>query len=325
MIKEPFYIFTFLVFVIIVWNFTLTTKESFGETSAAEACKTIASEADKIKAGFDGAAKVIGQISPFALIANAIKGGENNVDSETRNIIEENMSSETRMNITNECKNSSATMQLNEIDTSQCKYCQEHGCDASNITQENNAEAEQKCILASAVTSLMKQSDNIKAQALAQAIQKSQGLSSGDNASKGKSCNVIKKDMSQKQYIEVINKCTNEITTNQTNSLKNCGPMTNIVQRNVSKQLQTCITDGTVDAKAEQDSSTDATAKSKSDQTSVGFDPSQASLSSALVSCVCCLALAGVLVFAMQGGSSIKDYAQAYKEVAPDIKEMMKK
>lgn len=306
---EIIYVFIFAISIVFLLSYLSPNHSEQFEESAADACRKISSEADKIKAHWDGAATLAGQINPIALITNAIKGGDNKVDTETRNIIEENLSSDTRLNITNECSNASASMQSNVIDNTQCEYCQKNGCDVMNVVQQNVNESEQNCVLNSAVTSLMKQADNIKAQALAEAIQKSQGLASGSNSTSTRNCNIIKKDLSQKQYIDTINKCTNELASDQTNLLKNCGNATNVIQRNIIKKIQKCVSSSTTDSTIDQNSGTDLESNTKSDQTSTGIDPTAASIASVICFCSCSLLCVIVLVLASQNKDTVKDIA----------------
>lgn len=304
---ETVYVFIIAILIVILMKYFSPSKSENFEESAADACRTVSSEADKIMAHWDGVAKVAGQINPIALITKAIKGGDNNVDTETRNIIEENLSAETRLKITNECNNASASTQSNVIDNTQCEYCQKFGCDLMNVIQENSSETEQKCVLNSAVTSLMKQADSIKAQALAEAIQRSQGLASGNNSTSTRNCNVIKKDLSQKQYIDTMNKCTNQFASDQSNLLKNCGNVTNVVQRNIIKKIQQCVNSTTTDSTADQSSGTDIENSLKTDQTSTGIDPTAASIISIVSFCSCSIVLVIILVLASQNKQEIKE------------------
>lgn len=273
---EALYILVAAIVVVILSNFFARPREKFDGSqqseSAADACRTISSEADKIKAQLDGAAKLAGEINPLSSIIKAIKGGDNTVDSTTRNIIESNMSSKMRVKIANDCANSSATIQTNSLDTSNCEYCKKNGCSVSNVRQINSSELEQKCILSSAVQSLMEQTDSIQQKALAQAIQKTDGLLSGNNNNKTSNCNITRKDMSQQQYIEAIAKCANKVNVNQSNVIKNCGPVINVVQENISRQIQQCINDTTTNTQSKQDASSQQDAKSLVDQLTKGTD-----------------------------------------------------
>jgi hypothetical protein len=283
-----------------------TQKVEHLEESAADACKKISSDADKIKANWDGAAKVAGQLNPLALIVNGLKGGENNLDTETRNIINETITSDMKTKIDQACANTAANFQSNVIDTTKCEYCNRFGCDITNVQQLNASDVVQDCTLTSAVTALMKQGSDSNAQALAQAIQKSQGILSGNNTMTGDTCNVINKDISASTYLETIARCANEATSNQENILSNCGNATNVVQKNINKQIQDCIIGNVVDTSTDQTATTKVTSEVDSEQESTGIDTTV----SIIFSIVCCLSVCSIISVVLYGGSQSKQGKQ---------------
>ena len=276
------------------------------EESGAEACRKISSEADKIKEQWDGAAKTAANVFPWTAIANAIKGGDNTLDDETRNIINKTITSDMRTKIDQACANTSANMQSNVIDTTKCEYCNKFRCDISNVTQLNANDVVQDCTLTSAVTALMKQGSDTNAQALAQAIQKSQGLLSGDNAVTGDTCNVVNEDISASTYMETIARCANEATSNQSNILSNCGNATNVVQKNINKQIQDCIIGNVVEASTEQKTQTDTGSKIDSEQESTGVDMTV----SLIFSIISCLSVCSIISVVLYAGSQSKQGKQ---------------
>lgn len=302
-----FYVFCIVLILFYLFNRKPTaTVEHLSDApeSAAEACKKISSRAEEIKAVADGAAKMIDSVMGI-FSPNNYKGGDNTVNSTMRNIITTDMSKEFEAKIKNECSNSSASMQLNEIDFTKCKYCETHECSVTNVTQENINKSEQTCQLKAAIDVLMTKKDSVDAQAVAKVMQESEGLLSGNNSTSTENCNVIKKDMSTKEYLDLRSSCHNSISNNQKNSLKNCGPVSNVMQRNLNKQIQKCIMDSSVVSKTELESETKTSQEIDVTQKSIGLDM----MSIIILICSCCIccsvlsALSGVGAAMSQGGS----------------------
>jgi len=302
-----------LIIISIIFLFLFKNNKNVEhlEESAADACRKISSQADIIKAQWDGAAKVAGQLSPLALIVNAIKGGDNEVSSSVRNVLNESIRSDISTKIDQSCSNSSANMQSNIIDTTKCEYCNRFGCDINNVTQLNTNDVQQDCALTTAVTELMKQGSDTNAQTLAQAIQKSQGPLSGNNLMSGDTCNVVNKDISSSAYLEALARCANEATSNQSNILSNCGNATNVVQKNINKSIQDCMIGTVVDTTIGQTSTTDLETKIEAEQTAIGMDTTASIIASIISSSSICLVI-GLVLFAFSRSKQGKQMMSAY-------------
>jgi hypothetical protein len=291
------YIFIILAAVYLLFSQKRSYQviEGLEAPNAAELCREISSEADNITAGMNGAAKLIDAcLGPFS--PNNYKSGDNATEDKVRNIITSSINPETRTQITNDCNNLATSLQSNVIDNTACEYCKTNECSISNVTQENIKEAQQNCVLNSLVSTLMQTQNDIASQSLAEAVQKAQGLLSGDNTSSSENCNVVSTDMSPKSYLEILNRCANTSTGDQANTLRGCGSMTNIIQRNTVKDIQECVISNTasIDTKTSQKAETKS--ESKVDQSTEGFTVA-ASLGIGLSCCISCIVLSLVLGF----------------------------
>lgn len=254
--------------------------------SAAEACKQISSKAEEIEAHYKGLDDLATNFMAFANPKN-YKSGDNTSNDMMRNIINVNMSNNDITEMQNSCKNISSTMQLNEIDLTQCDYCQKNGCSVANVTQENISKSNQICGIQAAIDILRKKENSIESQALAETLQKAQGLMSGDNTSRKQNCNIVNQDMSSNQYFKTINDCANTFSGKQENRIKGCGPVLNVIQKNDNDNFQKCVMGATVSSKDEYTSKIKATSEAKSKQESEGLEIA-ASLG---ILCFCCISL----------------------------------
>lgn len=243
---------------------------ALGET-AKDACNRISSKAEEIEARYKGTKGVVdailGPLSP-----NNYKAGDNKTNDMVRNIVNTNLSSCDITKISNDCKNTSASVQINEIDTTQCKYCENNLCTLKDITQRNIAEASQTCTIQSAIETLLKKKSSVDSQALAQVLQKSQNPLSGGNDTKIENCNVLNADMSSVAYMEQRSECANNLAIDQKNSLKACGSAIDVIQENQFKSLQSCLMGTDVSKTEETKSDTKTKTETKTDQTSTGVD-----------------------------------------------------
>lgn len=259
--------------------------------SAAEACKKISSKADEIEATMKGTQGLLDAAwGPLNLFnPRAYKSGDNSSDNMVRNIINTDLSSNDIYNIENNCKNSSASTQFNRLDTSNCPYCQVNGCPAENIKQTNKYSAKSMCTLSSAIKALRSKTNSIDAQALAQVLQKAQGLMSGSNKSTNTNCNIINTNMSSNDYFKIINSCTNELSVDQANEIDSCGPVRNIIQENAFEQYNQCLQDSDLVVKEEVKSDTKVKSESKTEQYTSGLDMWGSLISIIICCCSCCI------------------------------------
>jgi hypothetical protein len=243
---------------------------ALGET-AREACNRISSRAEEIEAHYNGAKGVVdsilGPLSP-----NNYKAGDNSSNDMVRNIVNTNLSSCDITKISNDCKNTSTSVQVNEIDTTKCKYCENNLCTLKNITQRNIAEASQTCTIQSTIETLLKKKSSVDAQALAQVLQKAQNPMSGDNASSTENCNVLNADMSSVSYMEQRSECANNLAIDQENSLKACGSVIDVIQENQFKSLQNCLMGTDITKTEETESDTKIKSEKEVDQRTTGID-----------------------------------------------------
>lgn len=286
------YIFLLLILIFIISNSNSNT-ESFdgclnqtnaenqlaqlGQT-AKDACNRISSRAEEIEAQYEGAAKVV-DAAWGALSPKNWKAGDNKTTDMMRNIINTNMSDCDIKKVHNDCQNSSMSIQKNEIDNSRCKYCETNLCTIENVTQQNIAKISQTCTIQSAIETLLQKKNSVDAQALAKVLQKAQGILSGSNTYKKENCNIVNNDLSSVAYVEEISKCANNLKIDQDNSLKFCGNVTNVVQKNQFDAFQDCVMGSTI--KKTSDLTSDTKLKQQGDvsQESTGLDLS-ASLAS---------------------------------------------
>jgi hypothetical protein len=289
-------VYTFIILAAVYFLFFRKhVKEGFEAANAQEACNEISSKADEIAAAGKAASSVIDSVLGF-LSPNNYKSGDNETKNRVTNVMNTAISPEIKTKIVNECQNLSTSLQSNVIDNTACEYCKSHECTISNITQENIKEAEQNCMLNSVVTTLMQTQNDIASQALAEAIQKSQGILSGDNSSSSNTCNVVNTEISPKSYLEVLNKCANTSSSDQNNTLKGCGSMTNIIQRNVLKDIQKCVITNTTTQTEDTSNKTTTKTDIKSNQTSEGL-PAWASIASIFSICIASIVMSLVLGF----------------------------
>lgn len=244
------------IVIYLIYSITQKRKENYGDPSctpnpgiqsnmsqnAAEACRQISSKAQEIEAN----AKLIAgtlQNLPFVSLFNPsnYKAGDTTSNNMMRNIINTDLSSCEVTDISNTCNNSVNSIQSNSIDTSNCPYCQLHGCDVNNVTQTNTANFQNQCTINAAIDKLTQKTNSVDAQAMAQVLQKANGLMSGKDQSTNDNCNIINTDMHTTDWLKAKTTCVNNIVSEQLNNIKNCGPVTNVVQANTLNTLQECV------------------------------------------------------------------------------------
>lgn len=272
-------------------------------TTAKEACNRISSKAEEIEATYGGTANILKNLPIYALFnPNNYKSGESTTSDIARNIINTNLSECDIQKINNDCKNSSASVQLNEIDNTMCEYCKTHLCETSNITQENVSTINQLCLLQSAVETLSKKTDSTDAQALAKVLQKAEGLLSGDTTFRKENCNVLSTDLSSVKYLENNKSCANELTLDQKNSMKNCGNATNIIQRNQFKGYQKCLEKSSSFTDATFEKDTKIKTETEAEQVTTGVTPTTSIISSIVSGIVLGAAVSGIVLIATNKG-----------------------
>lgn len=262
--------------------------------TARDACNKISSRAQEIEAELGGAADIITSALAFLSPQN-YKSGDNTTDNVMRNIINTNLSSCDITKIENDCRNNTAVAQANILDNSGCKFCETNRCSVTDLTQTNNAEISQTCTIQSAIETLTKKTNSIDSQALAQVLQKADGLLSGSNTFSNENCNIVSTDMSSQDYLSKKSTCANELAVDQSNTIKFCGDIARTVQENSFKAFQTCT--GITNVTKETDTTAETTIETaiKAEQESVGFDIGMSAISGA----VCCssIVMVGIILY----------------------------
>jgi hypothetical protein len=267
------------------------------EDNAAEACKTISSEAENIKAAGNASAEILRNIPGVSLFnPNNYRAGDNTTIANMRNIITTNLSTCEQQKISSLCKQSTTASQSNKIDTTNCEYCNTHGCDIIGNTQTNTAVTAQTCELRVGISALLSKKNSVKAQALAKVLQEAEGLLSGSNEFKSENCNIIDKDMSTSKWLETKNECLTSSGLLQDNTLIGCGNIMNNLQTNTSETLQDCVQGTDIRSENTLKDSTDITQDIDSSQISSGLD-TMASIISSVVAAIsssffCCILIA---------------------------------
>lgn len=275
---------------------TAEQMAAMGDT-AEQACNKISSRAEEIEAHYNGIEGVMANLPGTALFnPNNYKSGENKAEELMRNIINVNMSSCDVTEIQNACSNSSATMQTNIIDNSKCKWCETHECNIDGVTQTNASTINQRCIVQTAIETLLKKKSSIDAQALAKVLQKADGLLSGDNTVKTEKCNVLNTDLSSQRYLESLATCSNELSLDQNNHILFCGGITNVVQDNQYDAFQDCLSTLGVQTTFDLEADTKIKQETGIEQESSGVTPLSSGIS-IVISCIICIMLSGVVAY----------------------------
>lgn len=219
--------------------------DKMGKT-AKDACNKISTEAENIAARMGGKQKTLetlGNIfNPVGALINPKnwKSGDNTVESDMRNIINNNLSSCDHTKIENSCKIRVSSNQINSVNTSDCPFCQKNGCPVRGVRQTNNVVLQNNCTISSIVDTLTQKKGNVEAQALAELLQEAQGTLSGDNSYKSDNCNVINNDMSSTTYLDQRASCVVENEINQQNIVSACGSVADVIQKNHFEALGEC-------------------------------------------------------------------------------------
>jgi len=303
--KNPIVIIIVLSIVLLILVYRgRTIRETMANMTgmnAAEACKKISSRAEEIEAHYNGIQGVIQAVQgPFN--PRNWSSGDNKTDDMMRNIINTDLSTEERTKIVSECSNSAAGVQSNIIDTSNCPFCQTNRCTISNVKQTNVQELQQTCNLQSMIQVLLTKTNSVDAQALAQTLQKAQGLMSGNNTASSQNCNVVNTDMSSERYLESLSSCSNNLKLDQTNKISFCGDINNVIQENQYKNFQNCLLENNAITQTTMEAQAKVKAESKKEQTTMGLDAT-ASIISAVVS-FCSLSIVLFVLVAASGMES---------------------
>lgn len=273
--------------------------------SAAEACKKISTEAENIKAHYDGAtgvADAIGSAFTFGLsrLGKDLKA-ENEIKEQARNILNVDLSSNDVMKISNDCTQSSSVRQINTLKWDPAclnnpiiaEGIANGSIKLKNIKQRNQAEQTQKCVMQSLIDTLSKKEANSKHLAALSVIQEAEGLMTENQTSKD-GCNVVNKDMSSNDYYENIQKCNQQAFADQTNEILACGGMEDITQENKATQRNECLMSAGVIKREEVKEQSENVSTTESKQKATGITP--AAIASSILSCLCCCSIISIIL-----------------------------
>lgn len=283
-----YYIIGFVIFLIIVFLVKRQTKENFDPNNAADMCKKISSKSDEINAACGGISNVIEKALGWMSPGNY--SSKNQTDNLTRNIINDSLSVSDITKINSTCENTSTVVQSNIINTSECAYCIQHGCDISGVNQSNKSTANQTCKITIALELLLKKSSDSNALALAKSLQDAQGLLTS-NKSSTDVCNILNTDVTYESYTETLSKCSNTYSLSQDNFVGSCGKVTNLIQQNTADQFQECVLGVGITKDTAIASKVAAKSDISMDQKSSGITTASI-ISSVLCSCVVSIVIA---------------------------------
>lgn len=214
-------------------------------SSCQDACNRIASRAEQIKSKYPDMPGIV-NAALTALNPTNYKAGDNNSQDIIRNIVNINLSSCDITKISTDCVNSASTIQpdqINTSDASQCRACQNKPPFCSNVSsidQNSITKISQTCSIQSAIETLLKKTSSIDAQALAIVLQEAEANLIGTTYQK-KNCDIIDNQVPISTYLNGNAACANTMTIDQNNSLKFCGNVAGIVQKNQFDSLQQCL------------------------------------------------------------------------------------
>lgn len=225
------------------------------------------------------------QIEEKVKTANAwLPGGQSLPTAKGINQMIENKISQTRQTeIEEKCSSSISYALSNVIDNLKCPVCNDghiydkkgkfvgripdaelkilnkgkvsNTCNVKDVTQMNSVSTQNKCVINTMISELMKAKDDIEAQAAARAMQ---GLPEvkDDNDNNDYKCQAVKQDITQNEYLESISKCVQDALSIQENVFHHCGNASDIVQKNLSTTLKECVLSTTQKSEMTVDSST---------------------------------------------------------------------
>jgi hypothetical protein len=220
----------------------ILTEYATPTDNARTACDRVSTRAENLKEEAKGRENLVNGILGW-LTPNNLAAGENKVIDSVRNIIERNLSTCDIKNINQSCGNTSTVVQSNVLDNSECSYCKDNPskCLYENVNQINDSTIKQICTMNAVITHLATKKNDVDALALTKILQETSGLLSGNNEVQTEKCNVVRDDMSSKQYSDIRQDCLQQAAVKQENIIKACGVLKNVTQKNISDLNQECV------------------------------------------------------------------------------------
>jgi hypothetical protein len=272
--------------------------------NAAEACRAISSEAENIKARGDAVGGVLGFLNPKNW------GSQNETKQQIKNILGVDMSTDSITNIKNTCNNIFTGVQTNTIDVSNCPICETQKCVIKGVRQTNVIKSQQMCGANAIIDVLKQKKGDFQSLAALKAIQDAKGIAAG-NTSSSDICNYTDVNMSSKDYIDALSNCGNTASSVQSNTLKGCADIIDVIQRNDYNNYQKCIAGATFTSEAKADMEAilegDGETGQKSEGTDLfGFFNAFGNyiyyivggvISSSFISCCCCIVIFALIMF----------------------------
>lgn len=277
-------------------------------TNAKEACMAISSEAENITARGKAAGGLLGFLNPQNWKT------ENEIKEQAKNILGIDMSTNSITNIKNTCGNIFSGVQTNTIDLSGCPICQTQKCLIKGVRQSNVIKSQQECGANAVVDLLKEKKGDFQSLAAIKAIQDAKGIASGNNTSIDV-CNYTDVNMSSKDYLDSLSSCGNTASSVQSNILKGCADIIDVIQSNDYNNYQKCIAGATFDNASKSEIDSILAGNSSTNQTSEGtnlfgmFDAFGdylyyvigGSVLSSSMCCCCCVLIILLLVFGIGG------------------------
>lgn len=275
-------------------------------SNAAEACKAISSEAENIKARGKAAGGLLGFLNPQNWKT------ENEAKQQIKNILNVDMSSESITNIKNICNNIFTGVQTNTIDVSGCPICETQKCTIKGVRQSNVMKSQQVCGANAVIDKLKEKKGDFQSLAAIKAIQDAKGVAAGNSVSTDM-CNYVDVNMSSKDYLDALSNCGNTASSVQSNVLKGCADIIDVIQSNDYDNYQKCTAGATFNDEAKSSMDSILKGDSETDQKSEGFDlfglfksfgdymyyAIGGVVSSSLICCCCCIMIFALLMFGL--------------------------
>ena len=211
-------------------------------------------------------------------------GNDNETKKMAVKMTEIGISMDDSKKIIDECKNETMSAQSNIIDTEECRKPLIEACKMllpnqrkyadcidsvikmkpriSNINQSNISTIKNNCVIQKVVDKLLQQNATAENLAKVIALQEGSGLFN-KNKTDIRNCDIIKNNISSKTLLESVARCINKTNTKQSNIIKACGDVSDVIQKNNNDIFNECMINEKIIDRTSQ--STDAINKTEDD------------------------------------------------------------